>query len=324
MTGEDATDGGGTSDTGQADVAVVPRFANVATFLRAAHRPICDDLDVAIFGVPFDLGCSFRAGARHGPAQIREMSRLIREVNFATRVAPFEVLRAADIGDAPVNSLSIGESLESIQAFVFKVLDSGAMPLAVGGDHTISLPILRALGKKAPLALVQFDAHSDTQDKMLGKAVANGTVFRRAIEERLVDPRRCFQLGVRGTLFKADELDWALAQGVTIMGMQQLEDLGPEKTGALIRDRIGDHPTYLSFDIDVLDPSIAPGTGGLEPGGLLYRDAQKLMHALRGLRFIGADVVEVCPPLENGSLTAMTAANVLFEAFCLLAESRRS
>ena len=317
----DGDEQGGSSGSQQADVASVPRFANVATFMRLALQNDPAGLDIALFGVPFDLGSSFRSGARHGPAQIREMSRLIREVNYTTSVAPFRSARVADIGDAPVNSLSIEASLRGIEDFVGRIAAAGARPIAAGGDHTITLPILRALAAESPVALVQFDAHSDTQDAMLGCAVANGTVFRRAIEEGLVEPRLCFQVGIRGTLFKADELTWAREAGVTIFDMESLESLGAQVVTAQIKEAIGDRPTYLTFDVDALDPSVAPGTGGLEPGGLSYREAQRLLHGLRGLELVGADVVEVCPPLEPGSLTATVAANLLFEELCLLTES---
>ncbi len=301
-----------------ADVATVPRFSNVAAFLRAPMQTGANGLDIAIFGVPFDLGSSFRSGSRHGPAQIREMSRLIREVSYATGVSPFRDHRIADIGDAPVDPLDAGASLDAIEAFADMILDAGARPLAVGGDHTISLPLLRAIGRKDAVALVQIDAHSDTQNAMLGKPVANGTIFRRAIEEGLVDPKMLFQIGIRGTLFKADDLEWAKSVGVSIFDMDDVEHSGPDAISQQIRQAIGNVPAYLTFDIDALDPSIAPGTGGLEPGGLSYREAQALLHGLRGINFTGADLVEVCPPLETGTLTAMTAANILFEQACLL------
>ena len=310
-----------TDGPSQPDVAVVPRFANVATFLRASQRDGPEDLDVALFGVPFDLGSSFRSGARHGPAQIREMSRLIREVNALTGTAPFAACRVADIGDAPINALDAEASLQAIEDFTAGVVAAGARPLAAGGDHTITLPILRALAKDAPVALVQVDAHSDTQDAMLGRAVANGTVFRRAVEEGLVDPRLCFQVGIRGTLFKAEELDWARQAGIAIFTMDDIDALGFQEIAGRIKGAIGERPAYLTFDVDALDPSIAPGTGGLEPGGLSYRDALRLLHGLRGLDVIGADVVEVCPPLEPGTLTAMVGANLMFEELCLIAEA---
>lgn len=305
----------------QADVTAVPRFADVATFMRAEYRDGPAGLDVAMFGVPFDLGSSFRTGARHGPAQIREMSRLIREVNYATRVAPFDLCRVGDIGDAPVNSLDLEASLTSIQSFVESVVAAGAMPLVAGGDHTISLPILRGLQADAPIALVQIDAHSDTQDAMLGKKYANGTPFRRAVEEGLLDPARIVQIGIRGTLFSADELDWAEAQGITMIDMDVFEALGAAGAAVKVRDIVGDTDCYLSIDIDALDPGVAPGTGGLEPGGLSVRDVQVLLRNLRGLHLLGADVVEVSPPLDATGATALVAANLMFEALCLLAES---
>ncbi len=305
----------------QHDVAVMPRFANVATFLRARQHDGPEDLDVAMFGVPFDLGSSFRSGSRHGPAQIREMSRLIRESNALTGTAPFATCRVADIGDVPINALDSEASLRAIEDFVAGIAAAGARTLAAGGDHTITLPILRALAKDAPVALVQVDAHSDTQDSMLGRQVANGTVFRRAIEEGLLDPQLCFQVGIRGTLFKVDELDWARQAGIAIFTMDDIDALGFQKIAGRITRAIGGRPTYLTFDVDALDPSIAPGTGGLEPGGLSYRDALRLLHGLRGLDFIGADVVEVCPPLESGTLTAMVAANIMFEELSLISEA---
>lgn len=310
-----------TEESGQHDVAVVPRFANVATFLRARQQDAPEGLDIAMFGVPFDLGSSFRSGSRHGPAQIREMSRLIREVNALTATAPFSSCRVADLGDVPVNALDSDASLQAIEDFAARVVAAGARPLAAGGDHTITLPILRAVARDSPVALVQVDAHSDTQDSMLGRSVANGTVFRRAIEEGLLDPRLCFQVGIRGTLFKADELDWARQVGIAIFTMDDIDALGLQGIASPIKRTIGDRPTYLTFDVDALDPSIAPGTGGLEPGGLGYRDTLRLLHGLRGLDFIGADVVEVCPPLEPGTLTAMVGANIMFEELCLLAEA---
>jgi guanidinopropionase len=292
--------------------------------MRSQLRESPADLDIAMFGVPFDLGSSFRSGARHGPAQIREMSRLIREVNYATRIAPFDLCRIADIGDAPVNSLDLDSSLRSIQEFVQEILDAGARPLAAGGDHTISLPILRAAASDSALALVQVDAHSDTQDLMLGKKYASGTPFRRAVEEGLIDPQRTVQIGIRGTLFTADELDWALQQGITIIDMDEFETLGASGVAEKAQEIIAGKDCYLSIDIDALDPGVAPGAGGLEPGGLSVRQVQVLLRELRGSCFLGADIVEVSPPLDATGGTALVAANLMFEALCLLAECHNS
>lgn len=304
----------------QPDVTTVPRFANVATFMRSQLRDTPAGLDIAMFGVPFDLGSSFRSGARHGPAQVREMSRLIREVNYSTKVAPFQICDIADIGDAPVNSLDLDASLRSIQEFVQTVLDADVRPLAVGGDHTISLPILRSIAANEALALIQVDAHSDTQDLMLGKKYANGTPFRRAIEEGLIDPQKTVQVGVRGTLFSVDELDWALTQGITIIDMDEFESIGAAGAAKKARRVVTGSNCYLSFDIDALDPGVAPGTGGLEPGGLSVRQAQVFLRELRGAPLVGADVVEISPPLDATGGTALVAANIMFEVLCLLAE----
>ena len=305
---------------GQHDVNRVPRFANVATFLRAAQKSNAAGLDIALAGVPFDLGSSFRSGARHGPSQVREMSRLIKSFNYSTKVAPFELCKIADVGDAPVNSLDIEASLESVEAFFEDIVAEGATPLAVGGDHTISLPVLRAVAKDGPVGLLQVDAHSDTMDQMLGKKFANGTPFRRAIEEGLVDPRRTVQVGIRGTLFKADEHDWAHEQGVTIISTDDFFELGVNKIVEKARAILADERVYLTFDMDVLDPSYAPGTGGLEIGGLTTRDAQLLLRGMYGLSFVGADINEIAPPLDPTGNTAMVAANLLFEELCLLAD----
>ena len=307
-------------DYGQHDPNRVPRFANVATILRAAQKADAAGLDIALAGVPFDLGSSFRSGARHGPAQVREMSRLIKQLNYSTKVAPFELCKIADVGDAPVNSLDIEASLESIQAFFEDIVANGAVPLAVGGDHTISLPVLRAMAKHGPVGLLQVDAHSDTMDKMLGKEYANGTPFRRAIEEGLIDPQRAVQIGIRGTLFEADEHAWAYEQGVTIISTDDFFELGVGNAIEKARAVLADKPVYLTFDMDVLDPAYAPGTGGLEIGGLTTRDAQLLLRGMYGLNFVGADITEIAPPLDPTGNTALVAANIMFEELCLLAD----
>jgi len=308
-------------DLRQQDVSTIPRFANLNPFMRAKYQEEVDGLDIAMVGVPFDLGSSFRIGSRHGPAQMREMSRMIRQVHYPSMLEPFERCRIADVGDAPVNSLDIGESLEGIEAFFGKIYAAGALPLAAGGDHTITLPILRAIAREHPLSLVQFDAHSDTIDTMLGKKFANGTPIRRAVEEGLLDPKRIVQIGLRGTLFKANDLDWAKMQGIKNNQMEDLFDLGGTKTIEKIHEIVEDTDTYLTFDIDSLDPAFAPGAGGLEPGGFTVREAQHLLRGLKGIRFVGADINEVCPPLDPSGNTALVACHLMFEQLCLLVES---
>ena len=305
----------------QHDVTAVPRFANLNPFMRAAHVDDPEGLDIAMFGVPFDLGSSFRTGARHGPAQVREMSRLIRQVHYPTMVEPFKECRIADIGDAPVHPLDIDESMRSIGAFVAKVCAAGALPLAVGGDHTITLPILRAVAQNGPLALIQIDAHSDTIDEVMGKKIANGTPIRRAIEERLLDPKRIVQLGLRGTLFASNDLVWAIDQGIRIIDMDEFQDGGIRHVLEVILEVVKDHPTYLTLDIDALDPAYAPGAGGLEIGGLTSREVQVLLRGLKGISLVGADLTEVSPPLDPSGMTAMLASQLMFEQLCLLVES---
>jgi guanidinopropionase len=308
-------------DFRQYDVNTVPRFANLNPFMRANYQENPDGLDIAMVGVPFDLGSSFRIGSRHGPAQMREMSRMIRQVHYPSMLEPFERFRIADVGDAPVNSLDIEESLEGIEAFFQKIHTAGALTLAAGGDHTITLPILRAIARDHPLSLVQFDAHSDTIDTMLGKKFANGTPIRRAIEEGLLDPKSIVQIGLRGTLFKADDLDWAKEQGIEIIDMDDFFEMGLSRVIDKIHEVVGDNLTYLTFDIDSLDPAFAPGAGGLEPGGLTVREAQLLLRGLKGIRFTGADINEVCPPLDPSGNTALVACHLMFEQLCLLVES---
>ncbi len=305
----------------QYDVNRVPRFANVATFMRCRTAETPNNLDIAMAGIPYDFGSSFRSGARHGPAQIREMSRLIRQVHSVTKIEPFVLCRIADIGDTPVNPLDIDESLTLIVDFFDRVVAAGAKPLAVGGDHTISLPVLRACAKSGPVGLIQIDAHSDTLDEMLGKKFANGTPFRRAIEEGLVDPKRTIQIGIRGTLFKADELDWAHEIGITIITIDDFYELGIPHVIKTAQDLVGQELVYLTFDIDSIDPAYAPGTGGVEPGGMSVREAQVLLRGLYGLNLIGADVNEVSPPLDPTGMTALVAANIMFEELCLLTDT---
>jgi len=247
------------------------------------------------------------------------MSRLIRQAHYASKIAPFDICAIADVGDAPVHPLDVDASLASIRDFIETIRLAGARPLAVGGDHTITLPVLRSLATDGPVGLLQLDAHSDTQDSMLGQQYANGTPIRRAIEEGLVDPTRVVQIGVRGTLFSADELDWALAQGVTIVTIDDYYDLGLRAVVAQALRVIGSRPAYLTLDIDVLDPAFAPGTGGLEPGGMTVREVQLLIRAMAGLNLLGADITEVSPPLDPTGNTALVACNLMFELLCLMA-----
>jgi len=308
----------------QVDVNSVPRSSQVATLMRAQLCAGFDGLDIALAGVPFDGGSSFRAGARHGPAQMREMSRLIRQAHYSTNIAPFEICRIGDVGDAPINPLDMSASLESIETFFSAIRAAGALPLVAGGDHTITLPILRAVAGDAPVGLLQIDAHSDTQDRMFGKIYANGTPIRRAIEEGLLEPSHIIQVGIRGTLFSADELDWAREQGITIMTIDDVYELGANGIINAARETLSGLPTYITVDMDAIDPAFAPGVGGLEPGGMTVRDVQLLLRGMEGLDLVGADINEVSPPLDPTGNTAVVACNLMFELLCILAARVRT
>jgi guanidinopropionase len=303
-------------------MAEMPRFAGLATFMRLPYVPDLKEVEIALVGVPFDGGTTNRAGARHGPRQIREMSTLIRRVHPLTKTEPFRLARCADVGDVPINPIDLEISLKSIETFFDGIAQAGAVPLAAGGDHLISLPILRSLARKGPLGLVHFDAHSDTTDSYFnGSRYTHGTPFRRAIEENLIDPRRAVQIGIRGSLHETSDLDWPLSQGVSIVTMEEFETLGVEGTLGEINRVVGDDPAYVSFDVDGLDPVYAPGTGTPEVGGLTTREAQHLLRGLRGMNLVGGDVVEVAPPYDPSGGTALVGATMMFEILCLLAES---
>jgi agmatinase len=292
-----------------------PRFAQPATFMRLPHVADASGLDVAIVGVPFDGGTSYRPGSRYGPREIRNQSSLIRQYSYFQKVAPFDRLNVADVGDE--------KSYEAIDAGVGAIVDAGARPIVVGGDHSISLPVLRALARRrGPLALVQFDAHIDTWDEYFGGKYFHGTPFRRAIEEGLVDGRRFVQVGIRGPMYGEDDFDFHREHGITVIDIDQVKDRGIAWTSAEIR-RIVTGPAYMTFDIDGVDPAFAPGTGTPEVGGLTSHEAQRLVRGLAGLSLVGGDVVEVSPLYDGpGQITAVLAANLMFEFLCALACSR--
>ncbi len=302
------------------DSSTVPRFAGMPTFMRL---PMAQpgEVDVAMVGVPFDGGTTNRPGARHGPREVRNQSSLVRRVHHVTGVSPFDLVRVADCGDAPINPLNLEESLQSIGDFFDGIRQAGAVPLTVGGDHLITLPILRALVKDGPVGLIQFDAHSDTSDKFFGTRYNHGTPFRRAVEEGLLDPKRMVQIGLRGAISDASNYDFARAAGIRLIFIEEFIGRGPQDVMAEVRALLGDRATYLSFDIDVLDPSFAPGTGTPEIGGMTTREVQAMLRLAQGLNLIGADLVEVSPPFDPSGLTAITASTLLFELLCIVADS---
>lgn len=311
----------------QTDVTVVPRFANIATFMRSAYHPVSTELDIGITGVPFDLGTAFRIGSRFGPACVREQSRHVRRIHQTFGFSPFELCKVADVGDAPVRSFSIPDSLALIEQHFRAMNENGVVPLTIGGDHTISLPILRGIVTDGPVGLIHIDAHSDTLDSIQGERFCNGTPFRRAVEESLIDPKRFVQIGIRETLFDSDDHDWVKANGITMISMSDIDRRGIADVVAEVREIVGPRSCYLSLDIDSLDPSVAPGTGAVEPGGFSVREMEALLEGILGANLIGADIPEVSPLYDEGGRTGRVAATLAFDLLCLLAkalEARRA
>jgi len=297
----------------------MPRFGGPATMMRLPAHPSAKGLDVCFVGVPLDTGTSNRAGARFGPRQIRAESCLIRPYNMATRAAPFDSLMVADIGDVAINTFDLIKSINIIEAAYEEILSQGCKPLTMGGDHTIAIPILRAINKKyGPVGLVHVDAHADVNEHMFGEKFAHGTPFRVAVEEGLLDCKRVVQIGLRGTGYAADDFDWPRRQGFRVV---QVEDCWYKSLTPLmaeVSEQLKGGPVYISFDIDGLDPSFAPGTGTPEVGGLTGSQALEIIRGCRGLDIIGGDLVEVAPPYDPSGNTALTGANLLFEMLCVM------
>ena len=297
----------------------MPRFGGPATFMRLPACTLEDELDVGFIGVPLDIGTSNRPGARLAPRQIRDESRMLRPYNMATRAAPFDSLRIADLGDVPINTFNLEKSVAIIEAHFDRVLAAGTIPLTMGGDHTIALPILRALHRKhGPVGLVHVDAHADINDTMFGEKIAHGTPFRRAVEEGLLDCKRVVQIGLRGTGYAADDFDWPRQQGFRVVQAEECWHRSLTPLMEEVRAQVSGGPDYISFDIDGLDPAYAPGTGTVEIAGLTVPQALEIIRGLRGLPIIGGDLVEVSPPYDMTGNTALLGANLLYEMLCVL------
>jgi agmatinase len=311
----------------QRDSGKSPRFAQPATFMRLPHQTNLEGVDVAILGVPFDSGTSYRSGARLGPREIRAQSSLIRPYSYFQKISPFRELTIVDAGDADAPPVGIEAAYAAIEAAVERIVTAGATPMIVGGDHSISLPVLRAIARaRGPLALVQFDAHIDTWGDYFGGKYFHGSPFRRAIDESVVVAARYVQIGIRGPMYGEEE-DFAYQRehGVTTIDIGEVKRSGAAATMARVRDIVGERPLYVTFDIDSVDPAFAPGTGTPEVGGLTSYEAQELVRALAGLNLVGCDVVEVAPPFDGpGHITSVLAANILFELLCILALRRSS
>ena len=281
-------------------------------------------VDIGVIGVPFDGGVTNRTGARHGPREIRNQSSLCRRVNNATGVQPFDLCRVRDLGDCWIEQpYDLIPALAEIEAFYRRVVSGGVLPLSAGGDHSITLPILRAVAARGPVGMVHIDAHADTGDEYMGTRYHHGTPFRRAVDEGLLDPKRVIQIGVRGHSNVPGGLwDFSRSSGMTIVSIEELADRGWQWAVERARSVVGNGATYLSYDIDSLDPIYAPGTGTPEPGGVTMLEALRLIRGLTGLHFVGGDVVEVNPPFDVGGLTALHGAALLFEILCTLAAAR--
>ena len=310
---------------GQIGPERIAPFMPTGTFLRAQRRDTAVGLDIAMFGVPFDMGTFEAQGARYGPAQIRNRSINVRQINGATGFDPFEACKLADIGDAPISVFDAEESLKLIEDYSRKIHEAGVATLAVGGDHTNSLSVFRGVvDADRPVSVVHFDAHSDTADEYFGNKYHYASVFRRTVEEGLEDPKRHITIGIRGTTdpIEFSGLQWARDQGFTILTDDDCAEMGPKAIAHECHAVVGDGPVYVTIDVDGIDPADMPGTGSPEPGGLRMREAMIVLRGLRGLNIIGADITEVSPSLDPSGMTALNAAHLIFELVCLLAEHR--
>jgi guanidinopropionase len=299
-----------------------PRYTGVATFMRAPLVRDPSQVDIGLIGVPFDGGVTNRAGARHGPREIRNMSSLMRTTHHVSKINPYALCRVGDLGDAPIqHAYDLKASLDDVQAFYEKVHAAGAIALSAGGDHSITLPIFRAIAAERPVGLIHIDAHTDTWDEFLGSKLIHGAPFRRAVEEGLLDPQRTVQIGIRGAQNSTEGWDFSREHGMRVIFMEEFSALGVGAVIAEARRVVGEGPTYISFDVDGLDPVYAPGTGTPEVGGITTLEAQALLRGLRGLDLVGGDVVEVAPPFDPTGNTALVGATMMYEILCLLAEA---
>jgi guanidinopropionase len=301
-----------------------PRYSGIPTFMRTPLATTLNGLDIALVGVPYDGAVEARAGARQGPRQIRDMSSMMRAIHHVTRINPYKLCRIADVGDVHFKQIfDIVASHADITSFYERLHKSGIVPLSAGGDHSITLPIMRAIAAEHPVGLVHIDAHTDCCDEEMNSRYSHGTPFRRAVEEGLLDPKRTIQIGIRGAANSDECWEFGPKHGIRIVYIEEFNKLGVEKVITEIRRVAGKGPTYVSFDIDSIDPSYAPGTGTPEIGGLTTIEAQRLIRGLRGLNLVGADVVEVSPPFDSSGNTALIGATIMYEILCILAEKMK-
>ena len=303
----------------------LPRFAGVPTFMRLPHvsldNPKISDVDIGIIGVPWDSGTTNRPGPRHGPRQLRDASTMIRAQHPVSGIRPYEKLNCADLGDVSINPADIEDSMNRITSFYKTVIEKGIKPLTAGGDHLTSLPVLRAIAERGPLGMIHFDSHTDLFHSYFdGTMFTHGTPFRRAVEENLLDPKRVIQIGIRGTQYDREDLDFADSVGIRVVKIEEFFDRGIEDVMTEARAIVGEKETYISYDIDFVDPAFAPGTGTPEVGGPNSYEALKVVRELTGVKIVGADMVEVSPPFDPSSNTAFLGVSVMFELLCQMVD----
>lgn len=301
----------------------LPRFAGIPTFMRLPHVPIDDpainSVDIGLIGTPWDSGTTNRSGARHGPRALRDLSTMIRAEHGANGTRPFEQANCADLGDVSPNPIDIQDGLKRMTDFYELVMAAGIRPLTAGGDHLCSLPILRALAASSPLSMIHFDSHTDLFDSYFGgNRYTHGTPFRRAVEEGLLDPKRVVQIGIRGTNYGREDRDFAESVGIRIIPIEEFFKRGVEDVMVEAREIVGDTSTYISYDIDFVDPTFAPGTGTPEVGGPNSFQALQVVRELKGVSIAGADLVEVSPPFDTNGATAWLGASLMFELLCVM------
>lgn len=300
----------------------VPRFGGIPTFMRLPYVDDPDGIDIGLIGVPWDGGTTNRAGARHGPREIRNQSSFIRRIHQTTLTSPYDICNVADLGDTSVNPIDLMDTLKRVEEFFARVHSAGTVPLTAGGDHLITLPIMRAIARDGTIGMVHFDAHTDTNDRYFGEnKYTHGTPFRRAVEEGLLDPKRTIQIGIRGSLYTKNDYDYVRETGIRMIAIEEYFEMGVDAVIEEARRVVGYGPTYISFDVDGLDPVYAPGTGTPEIGGYSTFDAQTMIRGLRGLNLVGGDVVEVAPPFDPSGNTALVGATIMFEILCVLGEA---
>lgn len=290
--------------------------------MRAPLADTLEGLDIALIGVPMDLGVTNRAGARHGPREMRNASSMMRSINMSTQVQPYELAKIADVGDVPIDNLfNLDEAIKYIEEFYVEVHKAGVIPLSAGGDHSITYPIFKGIAAHRPVGMIHIDAHTDTWGEFYGSKFHHGAPFRLGVEAGVLDPKRTIQIGIRGGQNTLEGLEFSNDSGMRVVMMDEFAEIGVDAVIAEARKVVGDGPTYISFDVDGLDPVYAPGTGTPEIGGITTFEALKLLRGLRGLNLVGGDVVEVAPPFDQTGGTALVGASLMFEILCLLAES---